>query len=75
MIPRLPAKLRAVVKAKQDAEPELGLRPRVNFLVKPGGEVAYLKARWQVTTGTSYPTTWQLVDRGGPRLPDLETRR
>lgn len=70
----LPAKLRTLVKSKQDAEPEVGLRPRVNFLVKPGGEVTYLKARWQTTTATSYPTTWQLVNRGGPRLPDMETR-
>ena len=61
-------------ETKQDAEPEVGLRPRVNFLVKPGGEVTYLKARWQTTTATSYPTTWQLVNRGGPRLPDLEAR-
>lgn len=70
----LPAKLRVLVESKQHSEPEVGLRPRVNFLVKPGGEVTYLKARWQTTTATSYPTTWQLVNRGGPRLTDLEAR-
>ncbi len=64
------SKLREIVEQHQNAEPELGFRPRVKFLVQPGGEVTYLKARWQANNGTSYPTTWQVVDRAGPMLPD-----
>lgn len=64
------SKLRDIVHQRELAEPELGVRPRVKFLVQPGGEVTYLKARWQATNGTTYPTTWQVVNRAGPSIPD-----
>jgi hypothetical protein len=65
------SKLKEIVQKQQDATPELGLRPRVKFLVRPGGEVTYLKARWQATTQTNYPTAWQVVDHAGPKMPEL----
>jgi hypothetical protein len=64
-------RLKEIVQKQQDATPELGLRPRVKFLVRPGGEVTYLKARWQATTQTNYPTTWQVVDHAGSIIPEL----
>jgi len=69
-----PAKLRALVAANQAAEPEVGFRPRVTFVVKPGGEDTYLKARWQAATGTNYPQGLRVVESGAPRLPGLDRR-
>ena len=67
-------RLRGIVEANRRAEPEVGLRPRVTFLVKPGGERSYLKARWQASVGTNYPQSFHMVGGGGPRLPGLEGR-
>lgn len=66
---RLPGALAGIVRARSAAEPNVGLRPRVRFLVKPGGESTYLKARWQTSrAGTGWPTTLQVADRSAPRL-------
>ena len=64
----LPAKLRAIVDENQKLDREMGLRPRVLFLIKPGGETTYLKARWQVSMGTAYPTSYRMVDGTASRL-------
>ncbi|MDB5352293.1 MAG: hypothetical protein JWN86_3540 [Planctomycetota bacterium] len=65
----LPTKLSAIVNGQRDSEPGVGLRPRVRFLVKPGGEATYLKARWQTSAaGTGWPLVLQVADRPSSRL-------
>ncbi len=65
----LPMKLSAIVNARRDAAPLVGLRPRVRFLMKPGGESTYLKTRWQTSVaGTGWPLTLQVADRSPARM-------
>jgi len=67
----LPKALATIVRNESDARPNVGLRPKVKFLVKPGGEATYLKAQYQVTrSGTNWPTTMKVADRSTPRLFD-----
>ncbi len=58
----LPARLSAIVEERRAAQPGLGLRPHVKFLLQPGGEKAYLRAKWQTTyAGNGWPMTLQLA--------------
>jgi hypothetical protein len=69
-----PGALLEILANSQKAEPEMGFRPRITFLVKKGGESTYLKARWQALTGTNYPQSLRMVDAAIPKLPGLEAR-
>ena len=64
-----PSAVAQVVKARTDAEPNVGFRNRVRFVVKPGGEATYLKARWQLSrAGTGWPMVLQMANAAPPRL-------
>lgn len=67
----LPGALAALVREENRQHPNVGLRPKVKFLIKPGGEAAYLKARWQVSrSGAGWPLTMMVADRSAPRFLD-----
>ena len=67
--------LRKIVADRYDKTPGLALRPKLKFLVKPGGEAVYRKARLQFSqSGTPWPTTLQLADRASVRPFSAEKR-
>ena len=67
--------LRGIVSARYDAAPGMGLRPKLRFLVKPGGESVYLRARTQFgRSGTPWPVTLQMADRATVRPFQAEDR-
>jgi hypothetical protein len=68
--------MRAVVASRQAAEPKIDYRPRVKFVVEPGGEQTYLTARKQtVMVGLGWPVSLQLTEGDGVRIHTAEERR
>ncbi len=71
---KLVGSIRAMIDARYDASGGLGQRPKVRFLVKPGGEAVYRKVRWQVSqSGAPWPTTLQMANRDVLRLQPGDT--
>jgi hypothetical protein len=72
---RLPETLRGVVAQRQAASPKVDLKPHLKFLVEPGGETAYWKARQQTFfSGLGWPIELRVAERdplrlGGPEEP------
>lgn len=73
---RLLETLRGVVASRQAASPKVDLKPRVKFLVEPGGEEAYWRSRRQtIFAGLGWPIELQVAERDSVRLTDPGERR
>jgi hypothetical protein len=67
--------LRAVAAAREATDRKSDWKPRLKFLVEPGGEAAYWKARKQtIFSGLGWPIELQIAERDPVRLSSYEER-
>lgn len=70
----LPRRLRALVEARETADPSVHWEPRLRFRIEPGGQQSYWKARRQtLVAGVDWPVTIQVADPD--RVRGLGTER
>jgi hypothetical protein len=72
---RLIAILRSIVAAREAAHPEQDWKPRIKFVVQPGGESTYWKARKQtILSGLGWPVGLQVTEGEAVRVGAAEGR-
>lgn len=65
----LPNSLKAIVRRKEAREPGVDFKPKLTYLVKPGADDTYWKARRQtVLVGLGWPARLQIAEGDPPRL-------
>lgn len=71
----LPNSLKAIVRRKEAREPGTDFKPRLTYLVKPGADETYWKARRQtVLVGLGWPARLQIAEGDPLRLAVEGTR-
>ncbi len=72
----LPGRIHGLIQDRWKAEPEVGWRSKLHFLIKPGGEGTYLRARTQILSANmGLPMTFQLAGTSPIKGVLEETRR